>query len=281
VRDIIGPGSEGYRMVEKSLSGRVALLRFSLALNQPMWGWPLSIAVVAGIVIALWTPTLRRAPVAPPLIPPPHYLLLINVVLYAYDRYFLPTAIVEAFFAGVALDRILSTGSAGQGMLRQSAVAAIFVYTFFYASTLDVLMVRDSRYTAEAWMRERGYQGLYGRMFPLTNLPRLGRVASVEIRNIDDLRAITPDYFILNADYARAVTPDRPEAALAAGLQHETLGYRLAVRYRTPPPWPWLPGGHPDLVGERTQTHVYSVLYAVNPTIEIYERVNPTDAPAR
>jgi len=46
----------------------------------------------------------------------------------------------------------------------------------------------------------------------------------------------------------------------------------MVFRYRTPRPWPWLPAGHPDLVGPRLETSVFSVLRNINPTIEIYQR---------
>jgi hypothetical protein len=40
---------------------------------------------------------------------------------------------------------------------------------------------------------------------------------------------------------------------------------------RTPSPWPWLPGGHRDLVGSRLQPVVVSSLRYINPTIEIFQ----------
>jgi hypothetical protein len=111
-----------------------------------------------------------------------------------------------------------------------------------------------------------------GRVFPTIVLPRLHDFQSEDIGTIERLAQRTPAYFILNADYARSVSPERPLGQLVAGLQHETLGYRLVFRYRTPPPWPWLPAGHPDLVGPRLEVPVFSALWYVNPTIEVYAR---------
>jgi hypothetical protein len=150
-------------------------------------------------------------------------------------------------------------------------VAGVFAYTLLYAATVDVLMLRDSRYTVEQWLRARVRDDqVVGRVFPNVVLPRLADFQSEDIGTIDRLQQKAPAYFVLNADYARAAAPDTPLGQLVAGLQHETLGYRMAFRYRAPPPWPWLPAGHPDLVGPRLETSVFSVLRNINPTIEVY-----------
>ena len=59
---------------------------------------------------------------------------------------------------------------------------------------------------------------------------------------------------------------------MIAGLERGSLGYRLIGRYRRGVPWTWLPGGHPDLVGARLETSVFSTLRNINPTIEIFQR---------
>jgi hypothetical protein len=77
---------------------------------------------------------------------------------------------------------------------------------------------------------------------------------------------------VLNADYARAVPPETEWGRLIQALRDHSGGYRLAFRMRRGSPWPWLPAGHPDLVGARQETVVFSVLRDIDPTIEIYER---------
>ena len=77
---------------------------------------------------------------------------------------------------------------------------------------------------------------------------------------------------MLNADYGHAVPPDTEWGRLIAGLARDALGYRLVGRFRHASPWPWLPGGHPDLVGARQETIVFSTLRNINPTIEIFQR---------
>ena len=80
------------------------------------------------------------------------------------------------------------------------------------------------------------------------------------------------DYFVLNADYARAVPPESAASALLGGLHEGRFGYRMVFRYRRDSPWPWLPGAHHDLTGPRTEPVVLGILRNVNPTIEIFAR---------
>jgi hypothetical protein len=184
----------------------------------------------------------------------------------------LPICVIEALFVGFAFDRLLRASQGSAPRVAQASIAIALLYTGLYAGTVDVLMVRDGRYAAEQWLRSRHAGRLVGTMFPATVLPRLRDFDTAEIRNVNDLHDANPAFFLLNADYARAVPGNQPEAILAAGLQQQTLGYRLAFRAHAPAPWPWLPSPHPNLVGPRDEVPVLSVLTEVNPAIEIYER---------
>ena len=51
-----------------------------------------------------------------------------------------------------------------------------------------------------------------------------------------------------------------------------SLGYTLALAYRAPAPWGWLPGAHPDLVGPRLEPSS-STLRDINPMFLVYRRM--------
>jgi hypothetical protein len=275
IRDITGPGSQPYRMFEPTLAGRIALLRLTADLNQRSWGWPLWLVSLFGLVLAVKEPQSRQNAIALSLVIVSYYVGFIDVILYNYDRFLLPVCVVQALFGGVALDRALRWSPRLSGTTRAwrvALVAGVFAYTLLYGATVDVLMLRDSRYAVEQWLRARAGDQLVGTVFPKVVLPSLGDFQSEDIGTIDGLRRRAPAYFILNADYARAVPPDTPIGQLVTGLQHHTLGYRLAFRYRAAPPWPWLPAGHPDLVGPRLEIPALSFLRSINPTIEVYAR---------
>lgn len=270
VRDITGPGSN-YRMFAPTLAGQWSLLAMSAALDVRTLGWPLFLASAAGFVIAIRDKRQRSPAIVLALVAATYYAGFIAVVLYDYDRYLLPICVVQALFAGVAAERIWSARRVRPlGMI---AVAALFAYSFLYAATVDLLMVRDSRYDAEAWLQKQaGRDRLVALTFPDVVNPRTLTFRSVYIHSVADLRKWEPDFFVLNSDYARALAPHRPEAPLVVGLQQGALGYHLVYRHRTMPPWPWLPGAHPDLVGPRLETPVLSFLRDLSPAIEIYER---------
>jgi hypothetical protein len=270
VRSITGAAAH-YSVFDPTLAGRWQLLRLTVHLIVVSMGWPLFAAGVAGVVIGALAPRLRQATIWLAIVIPAYHLGLINVVLYNYDRFMMPVCLILAVFGGLAIDTFLAR--AGGGRWRAAAVAAAFAYSLLYASTVDVLMMADSRYTAERWINAHlgendglGVSGLH------EYVPRLGGFNYADIGTVEELRRERPAYFVLNADYVRAAEPNTEWAGLISGLQHERLGYRLAFRYRRSSPWPWLPAGHPDLVGAREETLVFSVLRNINPTIEVFER---------
>jgi hypothetical protein len=267
VVDITGAGSRGYRAVEPTL-------------EQRSWGWPFWIITLIGAAVGLLAHESRRAAVCLVVLVISYYLGFINVILYNYDRYLLPVFVVQAIFGGVALDRFL--GSAGtRPSWRHATVIGVFAYTLLYVGAIDVLMIRDSRYAAERWLRDHvNRDDIIGTMFPMVVLPRLDDFHVEDVGSIEELDREAPAFYVLNADYARAIPPDSPGGRVIAGLQNHTLGYSLAFRDRSPAPWPWLPAEHPDLVGPRLGIPL-SFLRDINPETEIYERDRPAEQKIR
>lgn len=273
VRFILGPASESYRDFEPTLAGRLALLRVTADITRVAWGWPMLLISGAGVVLALLTPAYRRVAVWLALPAVSYYVFFVNVVLYNYDRFMLPVCLVLALFGGLAFDRWLSPGGRGQSW-RAALAGLAFAITMLYAATVDLVMLRDSRYTVEQWLRPRiGPADVVGYVFPLQYYPRLDRFSTVEVTSIPQLgMGDQASYFVLNADYALAERPDSDIGRLIAGLQHGDLGYRLVFRYREPAPWPWLPGAPRDLVGDRRERPISSVLRHINPRYEVFKK---------
>jgi 4-amino-4-deoxy-L-arabinose transferase-like glycosyltransferase len=276
---ITGPGSVNYRAFAPTASGHLQLLGRTISLIRLSFGWPLFLAAISGLIVAASTARLRRMSVWLVVPAVSYYFGFIDVVLYNYDRFVLPICLVLAFFGGLAFDRLLTSGGKRQTW-RILATAAAFGYTLLYAVSVDVLMAGDSRYDAQHWLAAHARRDdLIGHAFDPEYLPNFGRFRHGDIKSIEDLRKQRPVYYVVNADYARAVPRDsRPLGPLLDGLERGTLGYRLAYRFRRNLPWSWLPGGHGDLVGSRLETRVFSTLRNVNPTIEIFEREAPGGA---
>jgi hypothetical protein len=270
---ITGFGSVYYRIFDPTLLGRWLLLKLSVRLTELSWGWPGFLVCLAGVVMA-WHSGYRRTTVALLASIVGYYFSFLNVILYAYDRFLLPVCLVLALFGGFALDRC--TSQAGRNVWRYAAVALMFAYTLLYTSTVDILMLRDSRYAVERWLDARGgTKEMIGVNVLQNYLPRLDKYNTGDVQTIDDLKVARPKYFILNVDYTIGEGPESKTGPLIAGLRQHTLGYSLAYRVRTPSPWPWLPGGHRDLVGPRLNPIGLSTLRNINPTMEVYERDAP------
>jgi hypothetical protein len=237
-------------------------------------GWPMLVASVIGGAVAIARSRTRRVAVSLLFVCVSYYLGFIDVVLYNYDRFMLPVFVVQALFAGVAFDWFLGQRTPVPRW-RVAAVGVVFAYGLLYAGTVDVLMLRDSRYAAERWLRTHvGANDLVATVFPYANLPHVDGFQAVDIGTVEQLQGEAPAFYVLNADYGRFVPPDSPTRPLIDGLQQGTLGYTLVYEYRAAGPWPWLPGRHPDLVGARLEPQVSSILRDINPAIQIYQR-NP------
>ena len=272
VRFITGPGSGAYRVYEPTPAGHLELLRETVRLIQISMGWPFFVIGVSGMAMALAAPGRRRCAVwmiAPAV---SYYIGFINVILYNYDRFVIPICFVLAIFGGLVLDRLFSM-TPPRRRWGVAAATAVFAYTLLYSSTVDALMILDSRYEAERWMQAHVTRtDLIGVSGLREYLPRFGDLHLEDISTIDELRQEHPEYVVLNADYARAVPKETAWGQMIAGLQGGALGYRRVELFRHPSPWPWLPSGHPDLIGARHETIVFSTLRNINPTIEIFQR---------
>jgi hypothetical protein len=268
VTTITGHGTRSYRAFEPTPEGRLALLATTLRLITLSWGWPMSIVCAAGAVLALVTPARRR--VAVWLLVPvvSYYFGFINVVLYNYDRFLLPAFVVLAVCGGYALDRFTERSS--RRAWRQVAVAGVFAYTFFYSATVDALMLTDSRYAVEQWLQAHASaDDVVGTTSIATYMPR---TTAVDVPDLAMLDSVRPRFVVLNPDYTLIEPPDTPLGQVIAMLRSGQGSYRLAFTTRAPNPWPWLPGAHSDLVGDRRDPEMLSFLRNINPTIEVYER---------
>jgi len=260
-----------YGVFDSTLAGHWQLLMVTIRLVRDSLGWPFFVAALAGIIIGFLTPAYRRTTVWLSAGIPAYYLGLIEIVRYNYDRFMLPICVLLSIFGGLAFDRLLSATAAGLRW-RRTLVAAAFAYSFLYASTVDVLMVGDSRYAVGRWMAAHIDRNIVVGVLGLHEyLPALEDYHVTDITTIDELRAEQPRFFLLNADYVHAADPDTDFARLASAVQSGQLGYHLRLRYRRKTALSLLPGAHPDLVGERRDAPVFSILRNVNPTIEVFE----------
>lgn len=270
---IMGGASQGYRMFPPTLDGQLALFALTARIVTRALGWPLLICTLAGTVLTWLAPATRRAALVLSLPTLSYYLTFIAVVGYNYDRFLLPTFYLFAMFGGVALDRWLQLS--WPRAIRFSGITVVFVYSLLYAASVDLLMLKDSRYTVEDFFAEHASEtDRIGYVFPSLYNPRVERWPNAEVTSLEQLLWERPRWFVLNVEYGRTEPSDSTLGQVVTGVQSGVAGYRPVFEARTPNPFPWLPLPHRDLTGPRDDgpTEVTSSLRHINPRFVVFER---------
>jgi hypothetical protein len=234
-----------------------------------MFGWPLAvivaIALLRGLFARTTTPSLRWL-LVPAL---SYYLAFVGVILFFFDRYFLPITIVLALFAGWWLDRFVAPGVRARGA-RLTLVAGAFAYSALYVLSVDHAMVSDSRYEVTRWLDAHAQPDqVVGSLGPLEYAALANGFRWHSVESIEDVAAVRPAFVVLNADQMPTLWPR--VRAMHDALLDGRSGYRLALRVR-PHVLP-LPGRHPDLDGAARHGPEFSDLAMIDPTMEVFERI--------
>jgi dolichyl-phosphate-mannose-protein mannosyltransferase len=266
VRLIAGPASSTFRMFDRGLGGHVELVWQTARHLVFVLGWPSLLAVLAGLVIAGRERARHRALLAT-LVPALAYVLFfLLIVLYVYDRFLLPVALVLSLFGGLALALALRARS----WLGRATVAAVLAFGFVRAASVDLLLARDSRYAVEDWLRrEAGPGALVAAVGPLEYLPRLDglhwrRLGPAASR----LAQVHPEVVVVNADYARRADEGTGERAFYSALDDGSLGYQVALRHRAGPRTLL----DTDALRREGRDRIWSNLDKVDPEIVVYRR---------
>ena len=270
VRVIVGPGSQPYRMYPSSLIGYVGLVRDSIWQLGSAMSWPMFIFAVCGLVAGIRNESLvvRRLFLSAI----SYYLTFIAIVMYHYDRFFIGICLVLAIAAGAWLDRWTQSGVRRRG-LRLAIVGTAVVYGAARVVSLDALMLNDSRYYVERW--------LVPRIGPETEIAAEGNSIYLPRQSLllwkrseadpNALQQMHPQFLIVNAELRTRLPPDSPAHAFYRALADGSARYRQVLSHRTTlrfSPLRW----EPRFNG--TAEDQFSNVTKVNPTIEVYERVD-------
>jgi 4-amino-4-deoxy-L-arabinose transferase-like glycosyltransferase len=266
---ITGSASGDFRMYARDARGLAALAADTVRALAFVLGLPAALAATAGLALAARQPRDHARLLATLALPLGYWLGFVAVVAYLYDRFALPIALVLALFAGHALAAGMSSGRA-----RRAAIAAAFgivAFSALRALSVDVLLARDSRHRASAWLHAHvPPPAAVAAVGPLEYLPRLDGLAWRRLGpSLDRLRHVGPDVVVVNPDLARRAVEGGSDAALYAALAAGRAGYRLAHAEPRTETLPWL-----DLAGVRGDDtrRVHSNLDKVGPPVFIYVR---------
>lgn len=272
LRLIAGPASHPFRMFTNDLSGHVALMRQTVRHLAFAMGLPALLVCGAGVAAALARPR-ANAHWLLLLVPAVSYVVtFLHVVLYGYDRFVLPLSLVLGLFGGALLARGLRSAPPRRTAAAVLAVA-VFAYSLLYAASVDRLLTHDSRYAVERWMARNVPPGaMVAAIGPLGYLPRLDGLRWRRLGpSVARVVQVHPDYVLVNADYAARADPGTGERELYDALFAGRLGYRLALRERTPPGWSLI---DPAALGRDEPDRIFSNLDKVNPEICVFVRAS-------
>jgi hypothetical protein len=239
VRLLLGPMSEGYRDFPPTWEGHLALLQLFLRQVAFALNPALTAAAVLGL---LWTA--YRAVKGRDreevfllgcvlLVVVSYYVTFLNLILFTFDRYVLPVALLLSLFAGRFLGEILAPRPAR----RRAAVilvSAVGIYSALYASSVDFRLLADSRYYVEDWLEKRGASAdsvvAVGRPH---HVPRFERIPWERVLRSGGRILIEqkPAYVTINLTDIR-----RPaEAEMTERLKNGDLDYRLVLDHQSKP----------------------------------------------
>ncbi len=218
---------------------------------------PVLVLCLAGMLWALWRrPREAALPLA---LLFTYYLFSLRATALLQIRYTMPFVYVLLLFGGVAVAVLVERSHAmgyrrlaGLSLLVTAAVAVL------PGAEIDRLLLRDSRYAAEAWLRAHVPAHARVEVYePLTYLPRFQREIDlvqvpVEQRTVSLLQQRQSDVLVLSSGgragltghYVRDWQPGKPiiEDSAAAKeffnrLNDEQLGYRRVAHFQTGTWW--------------------------------------------
>ena len=266
---ITGPASGDFRMYGRDPRGIATLALDTVRALVFVLGLPAALAVAAGLAIAARRRTENARLLATLALPAGYWLGFLAVVLYLYDRFVLPIALVLSLFAGRALAAGLQTARARRASM--AAACGIVAFSALRAVSVDVLLERDSRHGASAWLNAHAAPpASVAAVGPLEYLPRLDGLDWRRLGpSLDRLRHVDPDVVVVNPDLARRAVAGGSDEALYSALAEGRAGYRLAHAEPRTETLPWL-----DLEGVRGDDprRVHSNLDKVGPPVFIYVR---------
>lgn len=267
---ISGPLSKDYQVYERSFSGYMNLLWQTLRQIQFSLGWPLFLLSVLGLLFSLVQKKKNLILFSLLVFPLSYYLFYISIILYNYDRFNIPMCIVLTFFGG----KCLSDWRGNKQKffkLKILLLAAVFAYTFFYSFSVDVMMVKDSRYPVEKWIKENiDKEALIGVATHQEYAPRLAGYKWFRLAGPlkTSERSELPDYVLFNADNSRRFAAHTPERELYSQFTRKERTYKLVFRYKSKSPWILL-----------NCQNIATNLALINPEILLFKRADSKELP--
>jgi hypothetical protein len=226
-------GSRPYQMYPATLAGHTALAAHVARLVVETATPP--VVLLAAFGLAAIRPAARRGVLLLGCAALSYLATFVGPILYVFPRFVLPLVFVSAILGGVGGAALWARA----GRVGRVAVAGSVAFVFLYGTSMNLGLVWDSRYEAEAWLAEHvpagALVGTNGEGVYLPRVPAELRTVAVEVTS-DGLRfdGDPPDYLVLSdAYYARYLRRAGVRPVFLALLDGEE-GYERVATFQSP-----------------------------------------------
>jgi hypothetical protein len=225
-------GSRPYQMYPATLAGYAALTAHVSALVVQTVTPP--IVALAGVGLAAMDPRRRRGAWLLVFATLSYVATFIGPILYVFPRFVLPVVLVTTALAGVGGAALPERGTA----VARAVVVGALLTVFAYGTSMNLGLVWDSRYEAEAWLTEHlpagTVVGTNGEGVYLPRIPLGLRTVPVDVSATGLSFVGDPPAYLVFSDayYARYLRRATVRSAFQALLDGEAGYEPVATFYR-------------------------------------------------
>jgi hypothetical protein len=186
MRTLVGSASQDHAYYAQNWAGRLSVLRDSVLAFPRYYPWMFAPVALFGMAVTFRaSDRARRAAGLAPLAFALSFTIAFNLTARRTEhRFLLPQAILLGIYAGLAFDWLERRTTLRFRCLSLGGTIACFSAALFGCAAVDMAMVFDPRYEAEAWMRAHVRAGdrveVYGNNVYLPRLPAYAVLTRVD-----------------------------------------------------------------------------------------------------
>jgi 4-amino-4-deoxy-L-arabinose transferase-like glycosyltransferase len=268
IKVITGSGLKPYQMYQNNFSGDVDLLWLTLRQIQFSIQWPFLILCLSGVFISMFRREKNMILFSLLWIALSYYLFYIYVIRYNYDRFNIPICILLAFFGGYCISVILGKRNK-YSTLKVMVLALIILYAVYNSFSVNLMMIKDSRYVIEKWMKKNIKQDtLIGVAGPIEYMPRMDNYSWFKIKPFQEdwAQYEKAEVLLFNTEYSLRFDQNSAVHQFFSKQNEKNSGYRLEYQYKTPFKWIFL-----------KYENVLTNIDKINPEIKIFKKVSASN----
>ncbi len=264
---LITGAARGIRLFSNDILGHSRMLWQTVKHLNFILSFPVFVICILGFLYALTRKKKNPLLFVVFLIAPSYYIFFISVLGRNYVRYLLPVYIILSFFGGLCLSYFLHASRRFR-FIKYLLIVLLFINSAAYSFSVDVIMVKDSRYYVEHWMQEHikkdepilfiGFVNFLPRNKGFTHARYILRPTYNQIKESK------AHYIVFNSDLVKSKTP-----VLYQKIIDNEDKFKQVLRYKSSP---WLNLLPEHQIREDGNKTIITNLSLINPEIIIFQK---------